>query len=90
LPGPFSPRTAEASQSKRGDAAVSAEIRESIEQALKRSAELEAARLSIETEGGEVTLRGRLGSWHERDVAQRAAWSVPGVTRVDDLTMIEA
>lgn len=44
---------------------------------------------SIETQGGEVTLRGRLGSWHEREVAQRAAWSVPGVTRVHDLTMIE-
>jgi osmotically-inducible protein OsmY len=65
-------------------------VRHNIERALERSAELEASRLTIETEGGKVTLRGRLGSWHERNVARRAAWSVLGVTEVDDQTIIEA
>jgi len=65
-------------------------VKDSIERALERSAELEASRLTIETDGGKVTLRGRLGSWHEREVARRAAWSVPGVTQVHDQTVIEA
>jgi osmotically-inducible protein OsmY len=65
-------------------------VKDSIERALARSAELEASRLTIATEGGRVTLRGRLGSWHEREVARRAAWSVPGVTEVHDQTVIEA
>jgi osmotically-inducible protein OsmY len=65
-------------------------VKDSIERALERSAELEASRLTIETDGGKVTLRGRLGSWHEREVARRATWSVPGVTQVHDQTVIEA
>ena len=64
-------------------------VRENIERALARSAELEASRLAIDTEGGRVTLRGRLGSYHEREVARRAAWSVPGVVEVHDETIIE-
>jgi osmotically-inducible protein OsmY len=65
-------------------------VKERIERALERNAELEASRLSVETTGGKVTLRGRLDSWHQREAAERAAWSVPGVTQVQDLTTIGA
>lgn len=40
--------------------------------------------LSISIDGGEVTLGGKLDNWYERDLAETAAWSVPGVTQVLD------
>jgi osmotically-inducible protein OsmY len=65
------------------------EVKEKIENALRRSAELEASRITVETEGGRVILKGRVHAWYERDIAERAAWSAPGVTEVQDRIMIE-
>jgi osmotically-inducible protein OsmY len=60
------------------------EIKAKIEEALKRRAEIDAERITIETDGGEVTLRGTVKSWAERREAEWAAWAAPGVTRVDN------
>jgi osmotically-inducible protein OsmY len=60
------------------------EVREKIEKALNRTASFEAQNLSINTDGGKVTLGGKLDNWYERDLAETAAWSVPGVTHVQD------
>ena len=60
------------------------EVREKIEKALTRVASFEAQDLSITTDGGKVTLGGKLDNWYERDLAETAAWSVPGVTHVQD------
>ena len=65
------------------------EVKEKIEKALQRSAELEASRITVETEGGRVILKGRVRAWYERDIAERAAWSAPGVTEVVDRLTIE-
>ena len=65
------------------------EVKEKIEKALQRSAELEASRITVETEGGRVILKGRVHAWYERDIAERAAWSAPGVTEVLDRLTIE-
>jgi osmotically-inducible protein OsmY len=61
-----------------------ADLRRRIEEALKRSAEVDSKRISIETAGGRVVLRGMVRSWTERRDAERAAWSAPGVIAVDD------
>lgn len=55
-----------------------------IEAALKRDAELEAARVRVSVFDGKVTLDGKVHSWHERDAVERAAWSAPGVRKVED------
>jgi len=65
------------------------EVKEKIEKALQRSAELEASRITVETEGGRVILKGRVRAWYERDIAERAAWSAPGVTEVQNRIAIE-
>jgi osmotically-inducible protein OsmY len=60
------------------------EVRRKIEDALRRSAELDASRITVEANGSEVILRGTVKSWAERQEAERAAWAAPGVTRVDN------
>lgn len=60
------------------------DIRSHIEGALKRSAEVEAHAIRVGVEGGKVTLEGRVNTWHERNVVERAAWAVPGVSAVED------
>ena len=60
------------------------EIKRKIEDAFRRSAELDASRITVEANGSEVILRGTVKSWAERREAERAAWAAPGVTRVDN------
>jgi osmotically-inducible protein OsmY len=64
------------------------EIRRKIEEALRRAAEVDASRISVETVGNEVILRGTVRSWAERQEAERAAWSAPGVAKVDNRIIV--
>ena len=64
------------------------DVRSRIEGALKRSAQLEANRITVETNGGDVVLRGTVRSWAEREEAERAAWLAPGVTKLEDNIII--
>lgn len=67
-----------------------ADVRQRIEKALKRDAELEAQRIRVQVTDSKVTLEGRVRSWAEREAAERAAWAAPGVASVVDHITIGA
>jgi osmotically-inducible protein OsmY len=64
------------------------EVRRKIQDAFRRSAEIDASRVTVEANGSEVILRGTVKSWAEREEAERAAWAAPGVTKVDNRVTI--
>ena len=49
-------------------------IQNKIEDAFRRLAQVDAARIKVQTNGSEVTLDGEVRSWAERDEAQQTAW----------------
>ncbi|HVV93119.1 MAG TPA: BON domain-containing protein [Hyphomicrobiales bacterium] len=60
------------------------QVRRQIEQALRRSANVESKGIRIRVDNDKVVLDGQVGTWHERSAVGWAAWSVPGVQRVEN------
>jgi osmotically-inducible protein OsmY len=60
------------------------ELKQKIEDALVRSAETDAERITVEVQGSKVILKGTVRAWAEKQEAERVAWSAPGVTSVDN------
>ncbi len=64
------------------------EVKDRIEAALRRSAEIDARGIQVDAKDSMITLRGKVRTWAERDEAERAAWGAPGVLAVkDELTV---
>lgn len=65
-------------------------IKHRIEDAFRRIAEVDASQIKVDANGSEVTLRGEVRSWAERDQAQQTAWSAPGVSHVNNVLTVRS
>jgi osmotically-inducible protein OsmY len=64
--------------------ALPKDVKEQIEAAFKRSAEIDARRVGVDVHEGKVILHGNVRSWTEREQAQQAAFAAPGVRTVEN------
>jgi osmotically-inducible protein OsmY len=69
--------------------ATPSELKKKIEDALVRSATLDANRITVQVEGSKVVLKGTVRSWAERAEAERTAWSAPGIISVDNRIVVD-
>jgi osmotically-inducible protein OsmY len=61
-----------------------ADLKKKIEDALVRSAQVDAKQITVEVLGSKAILKGKVRSWAERQEAERTAWLAPGITAVDN------
>lgn len=66
-----------------------ADIKQKIAAAFERSATIDAGRIQVQVSGGTIKLTGKVRSFAEQDDAVSAAWSAPGVTRVENALVLE-
>jgi osmotically-inducible protein OsmY len=71
-------------------AATSAVVKNQIEDALKRQANIDAQKISVSVAGAEVTISGVVHSWAERNLVTHSAWGTPGVRNVVDQTTLSS
>lgn len=64
------------------------DVKAKIEDALKRSAELDARRITVTVEGDAVKLYGTVRSYAEKQQAEVAAWSAPGTAKVENFITV--
>ncbi len=60
-----------------------------IEALFERDVEIGGTEIRITAQGGKAVLIGHVRSWRERDLAERVAWSAPGVTQVEDHLVVQ-
>jgi osmotically-inducible protein OsmY len=70
-------------------ALVPSNIQEEIKKALEHSADLEAEGIRVQVDGHVVQLKGRVHSYMEKDLAEKAAYKVSGVTDVQNDIVVQ-
>jgi len=69
--------------------AMSSDVKERIKEALQRSAQLDAERITVGVEGNKAILRGSVHSYAEMKEAERAALKAPGITEVENQLTVD-
>jgi osmotically-inducible protein OsmY len=63
---------------------IGADILQRIQSAFQRTANIDSSRISVDIVGSRVVLQGAVRSFAEKEDAENAAWTVPGVTSVEN------
>jgi osmotically-inducible protein OsmY len=69
--------------------AVERDVRHRIVDALHRNANIDARHITVTVSGDKAILTGSVGSWLQRESAQRAAADAPGVAHVENRIVVE-
>lgn len=68
---------------------VERDVRHRIVEALHRNANTDARHITVTVSGDKATLTGSVGSWLQRESAERAAADAPGITQVENRILVE-
>jgi len=60
------------------------DVKKKIKEAFQRSAMVNSENITVETIGNKVILKGTVRSYAEKVDAEKAAWSIPGITIVEN------
>ena len=66
----------------------STDLKQKIEKALVRNAQTDARHITVEVQGSKVILHGTVRSYAEKQEAEDAAWSAPGVSEIDNRIVV--
>ena len=64
------------------------QVEDSIKKTFARRARLDAEKITLEVNGGEVVLKGHVATWNEKQDAAMAAWATGGVTNVKNNLLV--
>jgi len=70
--------------------AVERDVRHRIVEALHRNANLDSRNITVSVSGDTAVLTGLVGSWLQRESAERAAFDAPGIARVENKIAVES
>ena len=62
----------------------SKEIKNKIQDAFIRNANVDSSKITISQDGHRVTLKGKVKCWSEKKEAENTVWTMPGVSEVDN------
>lgn len=66
------------------------DVRHRIVKALHQNADVDARHITVTVSGNTATLTGTVGTWLQRDSAERAAANAPGVAHVDNRIVVQS
>jgi osmotically-inducible protein OsmY len=69
--------------------AVERDVRHRIVEALHRNANLDARHITVTISGDRAILSGSVGTWLQRESAERAAADAPGIAHVENRIVVE-